>query len=175
MRGLYVFLFSLISVGKIFCSIPMSVAKIRKSKTVREHIASVEKQYAIPKNLLLAIASIESKLRPWVINYSGRSKYFSTKEAMIDFVQKLRKKGVRNLSVGCMQLHLPAHLSKFKSLSELVEPGSNVEYAGRLLKRLYSRLGSWDLAIKCYHSGSSHRGSSYLKRVQQIWRKAHSV
>ena len=56
----------------------------------------------------------------------------------------------------------------------MMEPAINVDYGARFLKRLYKRHGSWDTAIKYYHSKNSKYNKPYLKKVKAVWKKENN-
>ena len=136
-----------------------------------------EEKYQLPKNILLSIARVESgygkvagitRSWPWTLNAGGNSAYFETKtDAMKDLKGKL-KRGVRNVDLGCMQINYKWHNKYFKSVSQMMDPAINVDYGARFLKRLYKRHGSWDTAIKYYHSRNSKYNKPYLKKVKAV-------
>ncbi len=137
--------------------------------TLIEHF---EKKYDIPHKLLWAIARVESKERPWAVYARGRSHFFSSKESAVAHVEKLKAKGAKNINVGCMQINLQSHGGKFKTLSEAFMPYTNIEYAAKLMKRLYNQYGSWEEAVRYYHSASSVFNVAYKHRVYSHWADA---
>ena len=142
-----------------------------------------EEKYQLPKNVLLSIARVESgygkvegitRSWPWTLNAGGNSAYFETKkDALKDLKAKL-KRGIRNVDLGCMQINYKWHNKFFKSASQMMDPHINVDYGARFLKRLYQRHGSWDKAIKYYHSRNSKYNKSYLRKVKAVWQKENN-
>ena len=129
-----------------------------------------------PKNLLSAIASVESGKNfsstqnfktpwPWTINTNGKGYFFKTRSAAIRKVKYLLKQGIRNIDVGCMQVNLFYHPNAFRNLKEAFNPNTNIEYAARFLKKLHKTKGNWNDAIGSYHSGQKERKEKYLKKV----------
>jgi hypothetical protein len=141
----------------------------QKKGGIRERINYLEQTYKIPKGLLRCIATIESKCNPWVVNDRGKTKIFTNKRKMDTFIEQMKKRGIRNVSVGCMQLHLGSHLNKFRNVSDFTEPENNIKYAAKMLVSLYRKHGSWKTAVARYHTGSPCLGSRYANRVFQIW------
>ena len=131
--------------------------------------AYFEKKLGIPEKLLAAIAMVESKKSPWAINAEGRSRYFHRKELALKHIQSLTHKGVKNINVGYMQINLQSHGHKFKKLEDVLTPYHNIAYAAQLIKKLYHQYGSWDMAIRYYHSGSSVYNLPYKQRVFKAW------
>ena len=142
-----------------------------------------EEKYQLPINILLSIARVESgygkvegitRSWPWTLNAGGNSAYFETKkDALKDLKAKL-KRGIRNVDLGCMQINYKWHNKFFKSVSQMMDPHMNVDYGARFLKRLYQRHGSWDKAIKYYHSRNSKYNKSYLRKVKAVWQKENN-
>jgi hypothetical protein len=139
-----------------------------------------EKKYQLPKNILLSIARVESGYRkfdgvtrswPWTLNAGGDSAYFETKEDAIKDLKSKLKVGRTNIDLGCMQINYKWHKKFFVDVSEMMEPTKNVEYGARFLKRLFKRHGSWDQAVKFYHSSKSRYNKIYLKKVKAVWNK----
>lgn len=138
-------------------------AKIDCAHIIKKH----EKMYQIPDQLLCAIAQVESKQHPWAVNARGKSHFFKSKEAAVQHVSILRKKKIKNIGVGCMQINLSAH--KFKSLDAAFDPENNIAYAAKMIRRLYDQYGSWDVAVKYYHTSNPKYNQAYKTRVYRIW------
>ncbi len=144
------------------------------SQGCRNHIGDVERQKGIPEGLLEAIAHIESKLNPFIVNAGGKAHFFSSSQAAADFVREKQKQGYKNISVGPMQLHVPSHKHKFKSLEDMLDPKQNIAYAGSLLKRLEKQHGSSEAAVRYYHSADPTANRRYKDRVFGAWAKIRS-
>ncbi|MCX7337699.1 MAG: transglycosylase SLT domain-containing protein [Alphaproteobacteria bacterium] len=153
------------------CHLSAAEPSLRTSTNCQAIIEHFEKQYGIPDKLLTAIASVESKKSPWAVNAQCRSHFFSKKEDAVSHIKKLQSQGVKNINVGCMQINLPSHGKKFKSIDEAVTPFQNISYAAKLVRHLYDHHGSWEKAVKYYHSDSPHHNVSYKKRVFSVWEK----
>lgn len=132
-------------------------------------ISHFEKLYGIPDKLLASIATVESRNSPWAVYALKKSRFFSTQEGAIDYIQKLKAKGVKNINIGCMQINLQSHGRRFKNLSDILPPYQNIAYAAKLMKILYTQYGSWETAVKHYHSSSSLHNVSYKDRVFSVW------
>ncbi len=149
-----------------------------------EHLArKAEEKYQLPKNILLSIARVESgygkingitRSWPWTLNAGGNSAYFETKADAIKDLKIKLKRGVRNVDLGCMQINYKWHKKFFKDVTEMIDPSSNVDYGARFLKRLYQRHGSWDRAIKFYHSAKSKYNKLYLRKVKAVWQRENT-
>jgi hypothetical protein len=139
--------------------------------TCKDVISKQEAQKGIPQGLLKAIATVESGISPWTVNAMGRAHTFGSKEAAASYVRELLENGVKNISVGCMQLHYPSHRRHFTSVEEMFEPENNIAHAAKLIKNLERRHGSIDQAVKMYHSPSPSHHNPYKKRVYGMWAK----
>ena len=138
-------------------------------------IANAEAGRAIPKNVLSAIAHVESGRRdektrgfapwPWTINAEGKGYFFKSKREAIAAVKNLQKSGMRSIDVGCMQVNLHHHKQAFASLDEAFDPKLNVAYAARYLRGLYNDSQSWSTAIGNYHSATPEFHYRYREKV----------
>ena len=146
----------------------------------RHHAAQAEKSHRIPRDLLRAIAITESgrwdnKARrhdpwPWTVTSGKRHWYLESKKAAIAQVEKLLRRGVRNIDVGCMQINLHFHPDAFASLDIAFDPARNADYAARYLKGLRDVTKSWRLAVARYHSATPEFGSRYRAKVYKYLR-----
>ena len=146
----------------------------------RYHAAKAERDHRLPRDLLRAIAITESGRWnagtkrntpwPWTVTSGTRHWYLDSKQAAIAQVQKLKRAGVRNFDVGCMQINLHFHPAAFASLELAFDPAHNTDYAGRYLKRLRSKTRSWRLAVARYHSATPKFGERYRTKVYKFLR-----
>ena len=142
-------------------------------------IESVEIQTEIPKGLLLGIGKAEAirKIKnkfviwPWTINHAGKSMFFDTKKQMRNYVFKNLKRNDLNMDVGCMQINIKWHKNNFKKISDMFEVNPNISYAASFLQQLKNKHGSWDNAIKHYHSSDPKKNKPYLIKVKSFWKK----
>jgi len=142
-------------------------------------IANIEGVVGLPRHILDAIALVESGRRivgrrekiawPWTIHAQGKGRYFPTKARAVAAVRRLRKRGVRNIDIGCMQINLQHHGAAFASLEDAFDPATNVIYATRFLIRLYAETGSWGAAVALYHSRTRKLYLPYRARVFRAW------
>lgn len=141
----------------------------------RQAIKAAEAGAALPTNLLLGIARVESGRRdpssgrfhpwPWTINAGGRGYFFESKEEAVIFARQLQGRGVRSFDVGCMQINMMHHASVFQSLEEAFDPGANTRYAVKFLGQLKEKGGSWETASAWYHSANPEHGGPYRALV----------
>ncbi len=149
-----------------------------------EYLAKdAEKKYGLPENILLSISRVESGYQkvdgvirswPWTLNAGGDSAYFKTKEDALLSLEERIKKGVTNIDIGCMQLNFRWHKEFFNNLSDMINPMKNVDYAARFLNKLHQRHGSWEKAVKYYHSSKSKYNVKYYRKVKAVWKKENN-
>jgi hypothetical protein len=137
----------------------------------QQQINQIEKEKGIPCGLLEAIAHIESKLNPLIVNAGGKAHFFHSIESAANFIREKQKQGYRNISVGPMQLHVPSHRHRFKSLEDMLDPKQNINYAASLFKRLERQYGSAEAAVRHYHSDNPAANGRYKDRVFGAWAK----
>ena len=149
-----------------------------------EYLAKeAEKKYGLPENILLSISRVESGYKkvdgitrawPWTLNAGGDSAYFQTKEAALSSLKDRVDKSVTNIDIGCMQLNYRWHKKFFRSLSDMISPIKNVDYGARFLKKLHQRHGSWEKAVKYYHSSKSKFNVKYYRKVKAVWKRENN-
>ncbi|HSP24364.1 MAG TPA: transglycosylase SLT domain-containing protein, partial [Saliniramus sp.] len=116
--------------------------------------------HEVPLGVLYAVGMTETgqrgKLHPYALNIAGRS-FFATgvRDAVEEF-EKERRRGVKLIDLGCMQINHHYHGKEFTSVEAMLDPVQNVEYAAKFLKHLRQREGSWTLAVARYHAGPNN-------------------
>lgn len=136
---------------------------------IRKLIASEEKANGIPNGILDSIAAVESQHSAYVVNARKKSHKFKTKAEAVRFINDTVKHGGKNISIGCLQLHYATHKKNFSSVEDMVSPRRNVAYAATLLRKLYNRYGSWELAIKKFHSSKRKYNNLYYRKVMKVY------
>lgn len=143
-------------------------------------IVKQEQKSAIPPFLLHAISLIESgrlapdktvRAWPWTVMAQGKGRYYKTKREAVNAVKRLKKQGVRNIDVGCMQVNLKYHPKAFKNLEEAFDPYKNTAYSAKFLTDLRRDYNSWTKAVGYYHSREHIRSKGYRNKVLKAWRK----
>lgn len=76
----------------------------------------------------------------------------SRQEALAAF-EDARRRGIRLIDLGCMQINHRYHAAHFRSVEEMLDPRLNVDYAARFLLRLHARHDTWSMAVARYHAG----------------------
>ena len=147
------------------------------SNFCEEAIQTVEKKYNIPYKLLSAISLTETGRTidgnfvswPWSFNVSGKTVLFENEDNARKFLKEKIKKNLNNIDIGCMQINYKYHNKRFKNLDDILNPLSNVDWAAKYLKSLFSKYKSWNTAISRYHSSNPKRMKNYLKKVHKNW------
>ncbi|GAA0585851.1 transglycosylase SLT domain-containing protein [Caenispirillum bisanense] len=139
-----------------------------------------ERALQIPAGLLRAIMLAESgrwdrtagalRAWPWTLNIAGTGSYHASREEARATAAAALRSGIRQVDIGCMQVSMAWHASGFRTVTEALEPVSNVSYGAMYLRQLYDQHGDWAEAVRRYHSGDAVRGEGYLRRVMRLWR-----
>ena len=177
--------FSLEKLLVVFFTLMVSVwifypgATFANDRVICEEIArKVEIENNLPKNILTSISLVEAgrkhddgvvKSWPWSLNHAGKSLFFATKETAVEYLTKNITPKFKNIDVGCMQINVRWHRENFRSLSTMIDPRQNIDYAAEFLTNLKSVHGSWEKAIKHYHSATPKLNVKYYAKVQQAW------
>jgi soluble lytic murein transglycosylase-like protein len=132
-------------------------------------IDKTEQEYAIPSGLLNAIATVESGNKPYALNISGKSIFASSKEEAAKIVRFYQDEGITNIDLGLAQINLHWHGENFKSIEEMLEPKHNIEYAAKFLTGLYKKHGSWNKAVRYYHSAKPEYHRKYSRKILISW------
>lgn len=138
-----------------------SAGRINTSGICERQFASAAKRHGVPVAVLAAVGLTETGrgdgLRPYALNINGKAIYdLSRNEAMQEFYAA-RKRGIKLIDVGCMQINHHYHKRHFRSVAEMLEPAKNVDYAARFLKRLYNREKNWTRAVARYHASERNK------------------
>lgn len=132
-------------------------------------IKKIEYQYNIPSGLLLALADVESAYQPYALNMAGKSVISDSIEQAKQIAEKYLQKGTGNIDIGVMQLNYFWHGKHFASVSEMLLPKKNINYAAQLLSNLYKQHGSWQKAVQHYHSANPKYHRQYSQKVLSSW------
>ena len=155
----------------IFCSYNPVAATQTNITAIKALMRKIEREENMPRNILMAIATVESAWKPWAVYAKRKSHFFKTKAQALAFIQKLRKQGTRNINVGFMQINLRDHINEFKSISAALEPEQNIRFAVKLLKWLKTRLGCWQMAVRHYNTSHDKYNIKYWNKVSKEWVK----
>lgn len=142
---------------------------------IRKLIAAEEKAKGIPEGILDSIAAVESQHSAYAVNTRRNSHKFKTKAEAVKFINNTVKHGGQNISIGCLQLHYGTHKKNFSSVEDMLSPKGNVAYAAALLKKLYNKYGSWEMAIKKFHSSKKKYNNLYYRKVMKAYNTSRHV
>ncbi len=141
--------------------------------------ALAEQRWHLPAGVLAAIGEVESgrpdaasgtaQPWPWTANVAGLDYVFGSALEAVNVVGFLRARGIGSIDVGCFQVNLHHHPQAFASVREGFDPAANADYAGRFLRALFERSGSWVAAIAAYHSADPDEGGPYRAKVLRAW------
>ena len=132
-------------------------------------ITQAEDRYLIPRGLLLAIAKIESGNRPYALNIAGKPVIKTSKREAVAVVRHHLDQGRSNIDFGVMQLNFYWHGKHFENIEEMLTPSSNINYGAKFLSELYKQHGTWQKAVRYYHSSSPEHYKQYSRKVLISW------
>lgn len=134
-------------------------------------ISKYEQLYKIPKGLLKAVSKVESEYNPLALNDGLKQHNFKTRNEVINRVNYLLEIGKTNFDIGCMQINYYWHGKNFTSVEEILDVSGNVRYAASLIYGLYKEHGTWQAAVRHYHSYEPSIHKKYSKKVAYAWLK----
>ena len=156
-----------------------STASLSSDYTVCEEIAKkVEYKRGLPENILTSIALVEAGRKytngeimswPWSLNHAGTSLFFDNKSDALKYLKQNISKTFKNIDVGCMQVNVKWHSKNFDSFENMLDPLKNIQYAASFLADLKRKHGSWEKAIKYYHSSTTKLNVKYYAKVSAVW------
>ena len=164
-----------IFLGFLMLSMMVMDASQGSSKVSHPLIERIAREERIPVKLLKSVTYVESGFHPWTLNVEGTPHFFSTRKAAEHHLEKVVKKGVTNVDIGCAQINWGWHGKKFRSPKDLLSPEISLRYAARLLRQNSLATRSWMKAALLYHSGDKIRQSIYRKRLIRYLTKGRSA
>ncbi|NVO26315.1 lytic transglycosylase domain-containing protein [Donghicola sp. C2-DW-16] len=159
----------------VFGAMPVWAARVPSCEA---QALQAEKAAGIPTYLLAAITRTETGHTrrgrgfgawPWTLNIKGKGYYYESREEAIAAFRDAIAQGLTSIDVGCMQLNYRWHGQAFSSIEDMFDPVSNAAYAAQFLTSLKDRHGSWEEAVKRYHSSTDALGTKYLARVEKSY------
>lgn len=122
-------------------------------------------ELGVPKFLAVAVAGVESGLRPWVLNIEGQPFRFDSKEKALEKALEAWEAG-RSFDVGIMQVNCWWLRRYDISLEAALDPLANIYFGSWILKQEIDRHGG-DLraAVGAYHSPTPDRANHYADMV----------
>ena len=134
-------------------------------------ISKYEKLYNIPTGLLKAVSKIESEYNHLALNDGLKSHKFKTDKEVLERISYLKNIGKTNFDIGCMQINYYWHNQNFASVEEMLDVTSNVRYAASIIHGLYKAHGTWQAAVRHYHSYEPKFYQIYSKKIALAWLK----
>ncbi|WP_084365610.1 lytic transglycosylase domain-containing protein [Rhizobium sp. RU36D] len=123
-------------------------------------IRAAAARYGIPEGILYSVGLTETgrkgSLQPYAMNVEGKAIFASSRDSAIEVFNDARRKGVKLIDIGCMQINHHFHGGEFRSVEEMFDPRRNVEYAAKFLQNLHSRHETWTMAVARYHAGPNN-------------------
>lgn len=141
------------------------------SETCEEHIIQAAQKYNIPVGILYSVGLTETgkngTLHPFALNIAGKAIYARSNAHAIELFHNAKQRNVKLIDLGCMQINHHYHHSEFSSLSAMLNPKTNVNYAAKFLARLKRRHKNWTMAVARYHAGPNNNPAHkrYVCRV----------
>ena len=119
--------------------------------------AEAARRHGVPLAVLKAVGDTETGrgdgLRPYALNIEGKAYYDLDRAKALKLFFEARRKGTKLIDLGCMQINHHYHKQHFSSVSEMLEPKKNVDYAAQFLRKLFEDEGNWTMAVARYHAG----------------------
>ncbi len=139
-------------------------------KDCKDLIKQLEQEHGIPAGLLAAIGAVESEHTPYAVNCNGKSQLFTNHDMAKQYVRELRNQGIIDINIGVLQINYAYHQKRFKA-EDLLDPYNNVPYAAKYLASLRRIHGSWEKAVKFYHSPAAKYQNMYFTKVMNAFKR----
>ncbi len=128
-------------------------------------------RYGIPAGILYAVGLTETgkkgSLQPNALNIEGKALFPRSRAEALSAFADARRDGKTLIDLGCMQINHHYHAAHFRSVSDMLDPHQNVDYAARFLASLHARHETWSMAVARYHAGPDNDPAQkvYVSRV----------
>lgn len=134
-----------------------STAAHAASNPCEGEILRASQKYGVPTGILYAVGLTETgnkgSLQPNALNIEGKAVFPASKPEALRIFDEARKRGARLIDLGCMQINHRYHGGDFASVSDMLDPHLNVDYAARFLLALKRQHMTWSMAVARYHAG----------------------
>lgn len=114
-------------------------------------------RYGIPAGILYAVGLTETgkkgSLQPNALNIEGKAVFPKSRSEALATFAIAQREGKKLIDLGCMQVNHHYHAEHFRSVSDMLDPHKNVDYAARFLASLHARHTTWSMAVARYHAG----------------------
>jgi len=163
----------------------MLISKIAKAESYPPEAPAyrhLSAKYGLPEKLLYAIALNESQVKtnkrhvtpwPWVIrwNKEDKGRWYKTKDEAVEFAEKLLREGFKNFDVGIAQVNYLWHGRQFASISQMMNPQNNLDYAASLIKGFHDGGDDWWVSAGRYHAPyNKPLARKYSERIYRIYK-----
>lgn len=130
------------------------------SRPCEREMARAARLHQIPLGILYAVGLTETghrgALHPFALGAEGQTLFAKDMKEAIASFEAMRRRGVKLIDLGCMQINHYYHGDKFESVQAMFNPSRNVDYAARFLTELKQREGSWTMAVARYNAGPNN-------------------
>jgi Soluble lytic murein transglycosylase and related regulatory proteins (some contain LysM/invasin domains) len=130
------------------------------SNVCEAEILTAASRFGVPAGILYSVGLTETgrkgSLHPYALNIEGRTVFARSRAEAIAEFTRARAEGRTLIDLGCMQINHRYHGGKFRSVSDMLDPRQNVEYAARFLAELHARHETWTMAVARYHAGPNN-------------------
>ena len=172
----------ILSVRNFFCVMIIgclglaSFAEGSEADMCDQSIEQIASSSVVPRDVIFKIARLESGRLihgrhvswPWSLNNGGKGYFLKDRATALSTLAQLKAQGKTNVDVGCMQLNIRWHADFFHSPEHMINPLDNVRYAARYLEQLYKETGSWEKAVKFYHSRNAEFNAVYYAKYKKM-------
>ncbi len=128
---------------KILLIFPLLLASLSSfaNESTHELIKRICKTNDVDTSLILKIITHESKSYfksqaqpwPWTLNINGKGYYFNSYSEAVEHANKALKSNPRRFGVGIGQIEWAFHKSRFKDVSEALNPIKNLQVVRDIL------------------------------------------
>lgn len=111
----------------------------------------------MPAGILYSVGLAETgrkgSLQPYALNIEGKAVFAGSEAEALSTFTAARAAGKQLIDLGCMQINYLYHHTAFPSVSAMLDPHLNVDYAARFLAELHAEHQTWTMAVARYHAG----------------------
>lgn len=163
----------------VYVTPPITNTSSAEAYSCATEIGRAETYYQIPRGLLYSVAVTESGKFgfpwPWTLNVDGQAIYADSYANAAQFLYDEKGNVRQNMAVGCMQIYMRYHSTKFETPMDALNPKNNVWYAASFLRDLRIQHGNWTHAVAHYHANSDKAQQKYVCKVLRIFRQINEL
>jgi soluble lytic murein transglycosylase-like protein len=150
-----------IIVAALFICSTAAEGRADQARPCEREMARAAELHGIPLGILYAVGLTETgrrgALHPHALGAEGQTVFARNTDDAIASFEAMRRKGIKLIDLGCMQINHYYHGERFDSVRAMFDPAKNVDYAARFLKELKQREGSWTMAVARYNAGPNNQ------------------